>query len=76
MKKYKLKAGDTVWFLFVENFGWVIVKYMQSHGELSRTQFRAMDMGSALQYIYSTYNGSIEPLRLEDVEEIEEVQFR
>ncbi len=74
MKKYKIKVRDTEWFLFLESNTWVTVKYMRSAG-LSRTQIRAKDLGSALQYIYSTQNGSIEPLRVEDLIEIDEIQF-
>ena len=75
MTKHKLKVKDTTWMLFKEDNSWVTVKYMRSQGGLSRTQFRAMDMGAALQYIWSTYSGSIDPLRVEDVEEITEVRF-
>ena len=73
MTKYKLKVQNDTWHFFKEGTGWVTVKYMTDEG-LSRTQIRAIDIESALQYIWSTYNG-IEPLRLEDVEEIQEGQF-
>ena len=74
MTKHRIKVKDTMWYLFKEDSGWVTVKYQVDNG-LSRTQLRAIDMESALQYIWTNYDGTIDPLKVEDVEEIEEVQF-
>jgi len=74
MTKHRIKVKDTTWYLFKEDSGWVTVKYQVDNG-LSRTQLRAIDMESALQYIWTNYDGTIDPLKVEDVEEIEEVQF-
>ena len=74
MKKYRLPIKKTTWYLFEESTGWVIVKYGVDKG-LSRTQFRAMDKEAALQYIFSTYNGNINPLHIDDLEFIDEVKF-
>ncbi len=75
MKKYKIEVKGVTWFLFKEKTsGWITVKYGRS-GSLSRTQIRAIDLESSLQYIHSTWNGSIDPIRVEDLILIEEVQF-
>ena len=75
MKKYLLKIGDKSYYLFAEASGWVIVKVMQPSGGLSRTLFRAADMDSAFQYVYTKHDGTIEKITMDDVEEIQQVQF-
>ena len=74
MTKYKLTILKKDWYFFKEDGGWVTIKY-KVDGGLSRTQFRAMDIPSALQYVWSNHNGTIAPLSPEDLEEIEEVRF-
>jgi len=71
MKKKQITIENLTWVLFIEDTGWVIVKKFQN-GELSRTQFRAMNICAALQYVWTYYNKpSMKPLIEEDLTEWE-----
>jgi len=65
----QIKIGYDIWVFETLESGWVVVKYVVDGG-LSRTQLTATDISSALQYVYSNYNGNIKPLRMDDLEEL------
>ena len=68
--QYRFKKKGIEWRLIVLDSGWVDVRMVRD-GELTRTQLKALDIESALQYVWSNYNGAIEPITKEQLEEME-----
>jgi len=73
IRKTEIKSvhGQKWRFLFREN-GYVIaqVPVMVKKDLVWKTQIHAVDLGSALQYIWSTFNGKIDRLKYEDLEDV------
>ena len=64
---YKITIKDRTWILKSLPSGWIDVKYVDED-TLSRTQLKAIDIDTALQYIWTHCNEDIEPLTRDDLE--------